>query len=348
MNSKRMHTPLPLFSIIIPVYNQQLPFLKQAVESAINQTYQNIEVIISDNHSTNEVNTYLRTLDIPHLRIVKPPEFLPMVQHFQFATDQAKGEYISLLCSDDWVYPNFIKTLAEQLSIYPQASIAYCKIENVDFQNINKVRLYTNQKKSGFFSAAESFNGLLNSKSFFAWIPGGIMKRSAYEQSRALLNGDISYAFDVALLFKMHEYGDVIYVDKPLAKFRIWSEDEGKVGGNRLLSFVNDFIKIKYMIKSSHTLSSYADDNDLKMWLKKQSGHWLLFLTIGLINSRITYENYKFGVNTIASRLYSLSITSQVIYFFFKKPFIYITKPLGLAAFKIFIYIQYKVNRITS
>ena len=54
----------PLVSIIVPVYNQRPDFLRECIESVINQTYTNIEIIISDNHSTNETPEVLNTYRI--------------------------------------------------------------------------------------------------------------------------------------------------------------------------------------------------------------------------------------------------------------------------------------------
>jgi len=93
----------PLVSIVIPVYNQKIQYLQEALESALNQTYTTIEVIVSDNHSTNDVPAYLASVEDDRLRVKKPEQFLPMAQNFQFAADQATGEFVVFLCSDDYL-----------------------------------------------------------------------------------------------------------------------------------------------------------------------------------------------------------------------------------------------------
>ena len=52
----------PLVSIVIPTYNQKEQFLRECIESASSQTYKNIEIVISDNHSTNNAKSIIRNL----------------------------------------------------------------------------------------------------------------------------------------------------------------------------------------------------------------------------------------------------------------------------------------------
>ena len=337
----------PLFSIVIPVYNQQLRFLQQALESALSQTYPNVEVIVSNNHSTNEVADFLATVQHPRLRVVKPPEFLPMVRHFQFAADQATGDYVSFLCSDDWIYPKAIETLATQLVAHPQAVIAYGEIENVDHQDINKVRLYTNRRKSGFRSAAESLNELLQARPFFAWIPGGIMKRSAYEQVRYLLNGDITYAFDVALLFKLHETGDVIYVDEPLAKFRVWTAKDGKLGGARLLENIADLGRICSLLDESPRLLNLLKNeaDDVKLWRAYQAKRWVMALLVGIVTGTITPTICREGIESIRQHISPNPAGALALSALVGRPHIFIVKPILSAFYKLYLSIQYRTKK---
>jgi glycosyltransferase involved in cell wall biosynthesis len=340
-------TSQPLFSIVIPLYNQQLPFLEQALTSALNQTYPNVEVIVSDNHSTNDAPAFLASVNNPQLRIVKPPEFLPMVQHFQFAADQATGDYVSFLCSDDWMYPTTIETLANQLLANPQAVVAYGEIENVDHKEINKIRLYTNRKESGVRSPAESLNELLLSRPFFAWIPGGVLKRSAYQQIRHLLDGAITYAFDLALLFKLHELGDVIYVNKPLGKFRIWTAKEGKLGGARLLENITDLGQICTLLEQSPQLVAllHNGQEDIKQWRAYQAKRWIMALVVGVATKTITAKTCREGIHIISQHLSPNPTGASALTALIGKPQIYLAQPLLGTLYKLYLSIQYRTQK---
>ena len=336
----------PLVSIVIPVYNQRLDFFKEALTSALQQTYTNLEIVVSNNHSTNEVPAYLSTLKDPRIRVVKPKTFLPMAVHFQFVADQAQGDYIFILCSDDWMYPTVIETLTNPLVSNPQASAAYCKIENADYTDLNKVRLYPTKKRTGLRSAAESLNEFLNARPANGCIPGTIMKRSAYQQIRHLLNGDISYAFDVALLFKLHELGDIIYINEPLVKFRIWTAKDGKLGGARLLENIADLGKCCKLLEESPKLISYLHNGlqDVKEWRAYQAKQWIRSLFLGVITGTIDSATCHKGIIAISKHLSPNPVGASALSMLIAKPQIFLAKPSLNLLYKFYMSIQYRVK----
>ncbi|MCB1792022.1 MAG: glycosyltransferase, partial [Gammaproteobacteria bacterium] len=86
---------LPLVTVVIPVYNQNDAFLRQCIDSVLEQDYPNLEVLVSDNHSNNGCSDVILSYADSRLRVVRPPVHLPMVQHWAFAVFQARGEYLS-------------------------------------------------------------------------------------------------------------------------------------------------------------------------------------------------------------------------------------------------------------
>lgn len=104
---------MPLISIIIPVYNVA-PYLKKCVDSVINQTYTNLEIILVDDGSTDNsgaiCDTYAR-IDKRIKVIHKPNGGLSDARNAGLAV--AKGDYIGFVDSDDWVDLNmYAKLLA--------------------------------------------------------------------------------------------------------------------------------------------------------------------------------------------------------------------------------------------
>ena len=58
-------------SVVMPVYNTPIPFLKEAVESILNQTFGDFEFIIIDDGSTNDAKKYLEGLTDPRIRLIR-------------------------------------------------------------------------------------------------------------------------------------------------------------------------------------------------------------------------------------------------------------------------------------
>lgn len=338
---------LPLVSIVIPVYNQRLDFFREALLSALQQTYTNIEVVVSNNHSTNDVPAYLATIKDARLRIVQPTIFLPMVGHFQFAADQAQGEWILYLCSDDYIYPDCVETLMAHLATGPATTVAaYGEIESVEHQNLSDVKFYYNRRKTGLRTAAESMNELLQARPFIAWMPGGMIRRSAYEQVRQILSGEFTYAFDLALLFKLHELGDVFYVDKPLGKFRFWTVKDGKLANDRFLEFIGDTGKLCTLVEQSPKLLSYLTNGmeTMHLWRQYQAQRWLLGLLVGYIAGDVEADKCKAAIQAVAERISPKTSFSHMLRWAVSRPQSLVLRPSLRSMHRVYSYVQSKIK----
>jgi glycosyltransferase involved in cell wall biosynthesis len=105
---------IPKFSIIVPSYNGG-KYLPSCIESIVNQNYTNYEVILSDDHSTDETINYLNTISHPKVKIVYPPTGLSMAEHWEWALSNANGEWIMFVGQDDGLQPYFF-SLADKLT----------------------------------------------------------------------------------------------------------------------------------------------------------------------------------------------------------------------------------------
>jgi glycosyltransferase involved in cell wall biosynthesis len=103
----------PLVSIILPVYNRE-DVIEETIKCAINQTYRNIELIISDNCSTDNTWKILEKyakID-GRIRIIKTEKNLGPVLNWKNCLDNVSGEYTKILWSDDLISHDFVeKTL---------------------------------------------------------------------------------------------------------------------------------------------------------------------------------------------------------------------------------------------
>lgn len=105
-----MNKENPLVSILIPVYNRE-KYISDSVESAINQTYKNIEIIIVDNCSTDATWKILQ--DYQHqderIHVFQNERNLGPVYNWVECFKRAKGEYSKILWSDDWMSFDFVE-----------------------------------------------------------------------------------------------------------------------------------------------------------------------------------------------------------------------------------------------
>ena len=147
-----------LVSILIPTYNREL-FIGEAIESAINQKYKNLEIIIVDNCSkdnTNEIiNNYLK-LD-NRIIYYKNNENIGPVLNWNKCIDLASGEYVKILWSDDLIDDNFI---FDTISVFSDKTAFVLTGYNILDSISNKI-LYNSKFQYKNYSTVEYIKDIL-------------------------------------------------------------------------------------------------------------------------------------------------------------------------------------------
>ncbi len=97
-----------LVTIAIPTFNRADGNLISALQSSISQTYQNIEIIVSDNCSSDHTERVVKQFEDPRLKYVRHPKNIGANANFNFCLSQAKGDYFLLLHDDDLIDDDFV------------------------------------------------------------------------------------------------------------------------------------------------------------------------------------------------------------------------------------------------
>lgn len=123
----------PKVSVIVSTYNR-LALLKEAIESVLNQTYTDYELLISDDHSTDGTQEYCREISAQNSKVkyVRNSTNLGMVGNWNSALNQANGEYCSILMDDDEWHPDFLETTVAVLDTNPKVGFTYVWILPVE------------------------------------------------------------------------------------------------------------------------------------------------------------------------------------------------------------------------
>lgn len=123
----------PLVTIAIPAYKSS--FLRQAIESALAQTYTNIELIIVDDQSPNNIQEIVKSFDDTRIKYYRNKNNLggknPALNWNQ-CLHYAQGEYFSLLCDDDLYEPTFIEEMLQLAKKYPQTNVFRTRANIID------------------------------------------------------------------------------------------------------------------------------------------------------------------------------------------------------------------------
>lgn len=100
----------PLVSIGIPTYNRANSYLRSALRSAVNQTYKNIEIIVSDNCSPDNTESVVKEFNDPRIRYYRQRENIGPLNNRNFCLEQSRGEYFVIVMDDDLIDSDFIST----------------------------------------------------------------------------------------------------------------------------------------------------------------------------------------------------------------------------------------------
>lgn len=153
-----MSSSSKLVSIIIPTYNSS-EFIKKTLLSCISQDYNNIEIIVSDDGSTDDTIKKIRMFH--NVKLIASSINYGLAKNINAATRIAKGEYLLILGHDDCIPENHISKMMEFAS--KETSIIHCNAICVD-ENGNFIKWkrqhFTQEKKSKnplYYLAIENF-----------------------------------------------------------------------------------------------------------------------------------------------------------------------------------------------
>lgn len=120
-------------SVIVPNYNHGR-FLERRLQSILDQSHQDFEVIYLDDASTdNSDDVFSRFAGDRRVRAIRNVcNSGSAFKQWNRGLREAQGEYVWIAESDDYADPRFLETLLERLQRYPSAGIAYCQSECVD------------------------------------------------------------------------------------------------------------------------------------------------------------------------------------------------------------------------
>ncbi|MDW8348917.1 MAG: glycosyltransferase family 2 protein [Verrucomicrobiae bacterium] len=151
----------PVVSIVIPVYNRKDSVVR-AIDSALRQSYKEIEVIVTDNASTDGTQEVLNRLLQKHgrIRCHFNHENVGPVANWWRGVAEARGEYVKLCFSDDWIEETCVEKLLLpfKASCGDKIGLSYCDAVDGEGGRGNGIGSSTSREESSFLiSSAEDF-----------------------------------------------------------------------------------------------------------------------------------------------------------------------------------------------
>lgn len=212
---------MPEITILIPVYNGEC-FLKQAIESILEQTFDRFSLVISDNCSSDKTVSIVKGyLSDSRVTLVVQPYNCGMVGNFNNCLKLVNTKYFMLISHDDFLFSKYSLEQAFQLiESYPEVSTVYSDMVYVD----GKGKIITLRK----FGRKELVDSLEIAKS--SVISGrnlyGIPLLTRSSTIRGLeCDEKLTYVFDLDLYVSLTKGKKIFHIPEPLIAYRCHEEN---------------------------------------------------------------------------------------------------------------------------
>lgn len=218
----------PLVSILIPNYNYG-KYLAECLESVLEQTYDNFEVIITDNRSTDQSYEIIAQYRKKFLErgiwcdISQNKRNIGSAGNTEKCFHRSEGEYFIWLSSDDSLEPDAIKNMVESLAKYPSAGCVMVHRNEIDDKGVkattppfyNQSCYIPGEQQAAVYMMA----GIaVSSQILFRKI--SYLNMLKWKMLRFQVAGDWYDNFLMACV------GDVVYIKKALVNYRVHGENE--------------------------------------------------------------------------------------------------------------------------
>lgn len=219
----------PKISILIPVYNRQ-DFIAECIQSALNQTYKNTEIIVVDNASTDAtwaICQKLASVDV-RIKIFRNELNIGPVKNWEKCVSEASGELVKILFSDDCMLPDFLMDTYTYLS---DENIGFVTTATYIGSSISNSSLsYAGKENIDFINRDEYYNRLVHSHPPVPYSPCAALFRLCDVRQNLLLNIPIKidHNFNAngagpdVLIYALtaKKYKSFVMLNKPLMFFR--------------------------------------------------------------------------------------------------------------------------------
>lgn len=315
--TKDINSQLPLVSIVTPTYNRP-DYLRVALNSAVRQTYPNIEIIVSDNCSPENPQAIIDSFQDSRIRFSRNEKNLGMFSNTMKAFKMARGKYVASLLDDDMWGEDFLAKLVPPLEANPNLSLAFCDHYIID-ANGNTDGAAT-QKCSNFYKRSGLAEGV-----YQPFYKQSLLDRSVSTATAALMRRDfidwdsippeVGGSWDIYLNYLFCRSGNgAYYCPEKLTFYREHEQTETMQSGKR--NFKSKIRKAEADIFCYEQFMADERLQEFKPYFQEQWGQVSTNLGIGLMRSQqlkaarpyfLRSLKQKFRLRTMAALILSFT-----------------------------------------
>lgn len=229
----------PLVSVCIPAYNNAA-YIKETIDSVLNQTYTNLELIIADDKSKDDTLEVIRAIKDERIKVYENEQNLGMSGNWNHCLSLCKGEFIKLICADDLLAKDALEKEVEVLMKYPNVVMVESDTRLIDLAGKYK-GWYKRYKTSGIEDGKKIARAGAFSQNYFGAPLANTFRRSVLEQLKGF-DTSFYYILDYDFWIRVACLGKVYIIHEPLNFFRVRNDSNtGEVmSGEKTKTYVGE------------------------------------------------------------------------------------------------------------
>jgi len=252
---------LPLVSICIPSYNC-VSFIEKCIDSVFNQTYRNIELILSDDASTDGSQSAISDVlersrcDIP-TRYLEQKLNIGVEANWNFLLSLASGEYIKILPCDDYLHRECIEQQINGFVAHNNKPVLVFSAREIITSTGNhatNVTFYKDEIVSGRDLVLKS---IINGTNIVGE-PGAVLFRKDVSDKAGPFDGSRPYVIDFDYWNRLLAYGSGYGIRNVLCVFRIGANLSVRLGFIRVLNFCSFIMSVRTQWNINRAIIGYG------------------------------------------------------------------------------------------
>ena len=221
----------PLVSVCMPAYNAAR-WIGEAIDSVLAQTYGELELVVSDNASTDDTAAIVRSYDDPRIRLEISSELIPPVDNHNRSVSLSRGSFVKFLHADDLLMPTCLEEMLTVALEDERIGLVFAPREVLldDAEDEESVawRREHERLSDQFAELAERNDGRALFREILAsgidsnWVgePSAVMTSRACLDKVGLFNVHVRQIADIDLWLRIMLWYDVGYIPHPLSSYR--------------------------------------------------------------------------------------------------------------------------------
>jgi glycosyltransferase involved in cell wall biosynthesis len=210
----------PLVSVLIPTFNYGR-FLDDAITSVLQQTYQNFELIIVDNNSSDNTSKVVsKYLDNPKIRYYRNERNIGLVGNMNKCLGYANGEFVKFLNADDKFKPELLAEFVGVMQRYPEVVLVTSNSEVFGARSRLRISNFVGLQngKELIFKCLQQGSGNLIGE------PTTVMIRRSVLKQVGEFKSDFACLVDLNMWLRLLDKGDAYFLAQPLSYFRVHND----------------------------------------------------------------------------------------------------------------------------